>query len=97
MARLPQEVVHGSTIATNALLERKGARTTLITTRGFRDVLAIGRQARRRRHRPPLAVPGAGDADHRLRAAPPLALGTGWRLARPAGAERPPAARRPGH
>lgn len=39
-------IVHGSTVATNALLERKGARTALVTTRGFRDVLAIGRQTR---------------------------------------------------
>lgn len=39
-------VVHGSTVATNALLERRGARTALITTRGFADVLAIGRQDR---------------------------------------------------
>lgn len=39
-------IVHGSTVATNALLERKGARTALITTRGFRDVLQIGRQTR---------------------------------------------------
>jgi N-methylhydantoinase A len=39
-------VVHGSTVATNALLERKGARTALITTAGFADVLAIGRQHR---------------------------------------------------
>jgi len=40
------DVVHGSTIATNALLERRGARTVLITTAGFRDVLEIGRQNR---------------------------------------------------
>ncbi|HNB51884.1 MAG TPA: hydantoinase/oxoprolinase family protein, partial [Anaerolineales bacterium] len=40
------QITHGSTVATNALLERKGARTALITTRGFRDVLAIGRQNR---------------------------------------------------
>ncbi|HBY93959.1 MAG TPA: 5-oxoprolinase [Chloroflexi bacterium] len=40
------QVVHGSTVATNALLERKGARTALVTTRGFRDILAIGRQNR---------------------------------------------------
>ncbi len=40
------EIVHGSTVATNALLERKGARTALITTQGFRDVLQIGRQNR---------------------------------------------------
>ncbi|MGH2521468.1 MAG: hydantoinase/oxoprolinase family protein [Anaerolineales bacterium] len=39
-------VVHGSTIATNALLERRGARTALITTAGFADVLEIGRQNR---------------------------------------------------
>lgn len=38
--------VHGSTVATNALLERKGARTALVTTAGFRDVLQIGRQNR---------------------------------------------------
>ena len=36
----------GSTVATNALLERKGARTLLLTTRGFRDALEIGNQAR---------------------------------------------------
>ena len=36
-------VVHGSTVATNAVLERKGARTSLVTTRGFRDMLTIGR------------------------------------------------------
>lgn len=40
------EVVHGSTVATNALLQRRGARTALITTQGFADVLAIGRQNR---------------------------------------------------
>jgi N-methylhydantoinase A len=39
-------IVHGSTVATNALLEHKGAPTALITTRGFRDVLQIGRQNR---------------------------------------------------
>jgi N-methylhydantoinase A len=39
-------VVHGSTIATNAFLERKGARVTLLTTAGFADVLEIGRQHR---------------------------------------------------
>lgn len=41
-----REIVHGSTVATNALLERKGARTALITTAGFEDVLEIGRQNR---------------------------------------------------
>ena len=55
-------VVHGSTIATNALLERRGARTALITTQGFADVLEIGRQNRPDLyalvpHRPPPLVP----------------------------------------
>jgi N-methylhydantoinase A len=40
------EVVHGTTVGTNALLQRRGARAALITTRGFEDVLTIGRQAR---------------------------------------------------
>ena len=40
-------VAHGTTVATNALLERRGARTALVTTEGFEDVLEIGRQARR--------------------------------------------------
>ncbi len=39
-------IVHGSTVATNALLERKGARAVLVTTAGFADVLEIGRQDR---------------------------------------------------
>jgi N-methylhydantoinase A len=37
---------HGMTVATNALLERRGGRTALVTTAGFRDVLEIGRQTR---------------------------------------------------
>src|SRR2546430_15095421 len=37
------ELLHGSTIAINTVLEKKGARTALITTRGFRDTYAIGR------------------------------------------------------
>ena len=41
-------IVHGTTIATNALIERKGARAALITTRGFRDVLELGRRDRPR-------------------------------------------------
>ncbi len=40
------QIIHGSTVATNALLERKGARTALVTTRGFKDVLQIARQNR---------------------------------------------------
>jgi N-methylhydantoinase A/oxoprolinase/acetone carboxylase beta subunit len=41
------DVVHGSTVATNALLERKGARTAFVTTAGFEDLLEIGRQYRK--------------------------------------------------
>ena len=37
------DVIHGTTVATNAILERRGARTGLITTAGFRDLLEIGR------------------------------------------------------
>lgn len=40
------DVVHGSTVATNALLERKGAKTAFVTTHGFEDLVAIGRQNR---------------------------------------------------
>lgn len=40
------EIVHGSTVATNAVLERKGAVVGMLTTAGFEDVLAIGRQSR---------------------------------------------------
>src|SRR4051812_45535661 len=39
-------IAHGTTVATNALLERRGARTALVTTEGFRDVIEIGRQTR---------------------------------------------------
>jgi N-methylhydantoinase A len=58
------EVVHGTTVGTNALLERRGAKTALVTTAGFEDVLAIGRQARPALYdlnatRPPPLVPDA--------------------------------------
>ncbi len=66
-------VVHGSTVATNAVLEGKGVRTVYITNRGLADVLAIGRQARARLYdlQPdcaPMPVP------------PELCLETGGRL-----------------
>src|SRR5919201_1614300 len=53
---------HGMTVATNALLERRGARTALVTTEGFRDVLEIARQDRPKLYdltadRPPALVP----------------------------------------
>ena len=40
------EVIHGTTLVINAIIERKGAKTGLITTRGFRDVLELGRELR---------------------------------------------------
>lgn len=39
-------LIHGTTLATNAVIERKGARTALVTTQGFRDVLAMGNESR---------------------------------------------------
>ena len=53
------KVIHGSTIATNAALERKGVKTVYIANRGFRDVLSIGRQARPELYnlQPPLQPP----------------------------------------
>lgn len=39
-------IVHGTTLVTNAVIERKGARTALLTTKGFEDVLEIGREMR---------------------------------------------------
>ena len=61
----------GTTVATNALLERKGERTLLVTTRGFRDALRIGNQARpelfaRRIRRPELLYERVVEADERL-------------------------------
>lgn len=65
------DLLHGSTVATNALLERRGARVVLVTNEGFEDVIEIGRQNRPQLyalvgHRPPplvarndrLGVPG---------------------------------------
>ena len=39
-------VIHGTTLATNALIERKGARTAMITTEGFRDTIEMGTESR---------------------------------------------------
>jgi N-methylhydantoinase A len=54
--------VHGTTVATNAVLERRGSRTALVVTEGFRDLLEIGRQNRPKLYdlfadRPPPLVP----------------------------------------
>jgi len=55
-------VGHGTTVATNLIIERKGAAVGLITTKGFRDILEIGRQTRPHLYdysvgKPPVAVP----------------------------------------
>ncbi|MCE7736130.1 MAG: hydantoinase/oxoprolinase family protein [Candidatus Heimdallarchaeota archaeon] len=41
-----KEVLHGTTVATNAVIERKGGKVVLITTKGFKDIIEIGRQNR---------------------------------------------------
>lgn len=56
------QIVHGSTVATNAVLERKGVKTALVTNRGFEDVIEIGRQSRGKLYelkyvKPPPLVP----------------------------------------
>lgn len=67
--REPSSLVHGTTLATNAMLERRGALTALVTTRGFRDVLEIRRLAR-----PPQYM-----YDLRIRMPPPL-VSRRWRF-----------------
>lgn len=79
----PALLIHGSTVATNALLERTGARVALVTNRGFEDILAIGRQNRPQLYalsgtRPPPLVPAerrlgvGGRLDERGRELEPL-------------------------
>lgn len=68
------QVVHGSTVATNAILERKGVRTAIVTNKGFEDLIQIGRQNRSELYnlfykRPPHLVP------------PELRYGVGGRIA----------------
>jgi len=76
-APLPPGRVHavkmGTTVATNALLERKGARTLLVTTKGFRDALKIGYQARphifaRKIVKPEMLFERVVEVDERVRA-----------------------------
>ncbi len=67
-------IVHGSTIATNAVLEHKGARTAYVTNRGFTDILRIGRQARTGLY----SLTPAGPVDP---VPPELLIGTGGRIA----------------
>lgn len=54
------DIIHGTTVGTNCLLERRGAKVALVTTNGFEDLIEIGRQARPRLY------------DFDLRRAPPL-------------------------
>lgn len=69
-ARVPQgevvEVVHGTTLVTNTLIERKGARTGLIVTKGARDVLAMGREWRYDMYDLNLEIPVALVPDARI-------------------------------
>ena len=67
-------VIHGSTVATNAVLEGKGAATAFVTNRGFADLLTIGRQARPELYR-------FCAAPRRPPVPPSLCLETGGRLA----------------
>src|SRR3954447_15865595 len=64
------ELAHGMTVATNALLEGKAARTALIATEGFTDVVELGRQARRDLYRLCAAHPAPLVPPHRRFAAP---------------------------
>jgi N-methylhydantoinase A len=62
---------HGTTVATNAMLERRGARTAFVATRGFGDIPALGRQARPHLYRPDVAPPAplaeiAAEVDERI-------------------------------
>lgn len=60
LADQPLKMIHGTTVGTNAILENKGARVAYITSRGFADVLTLGRQQREHVYRllqPPVAPP----------------------------------------
>ncbi|MFZ5823927.1 MAG: hydantoinase/oxoprolinase family protein [Bacillota bacterium] len=61
MTQIPYDAVdylaHGTTVATNALIEKKGVATGLLTTEGFRDLLEIGRQTRPALYNPQLQKP----------------------------------------
>ncbi len=52
-----EEVIHGTTLVINAIIERKGARTGLLTTSGFRDVLELGRELRYAAYDPHAPMP----------------------------------------
>ncbi len=92
----PTEVelfIHGTTLATNALIERKGARTGLLTTAGFRDVLEMGFEKRFEHYdidieRPTGTGAAAAAADGVPSGSPPTARSC-WRSTRPRSRRRP--------
>ncbi len=100
-SRVPVSITYGTTVATNAVLERRGARVVLLTTAGFEDVLEIGRQTRSELYalepeKPPPLVPrgrrvGVEErithAGATLQALSRSALARGVAAARRAGAE----------
>src|SRR4051794_41813014 len=73
---------HGMTVATNALLEGRGARTVLVATEGFTDVVELGRQARRDLYRLCAGPPAP--------AGPPQRPGAARRPPPPGGGPAPP-------
>ena len=56
-----ESLTHGMTVGTNALLEERGARTALVATRGFADLIEIGRQDRPRLYHPCVGRPELGE------------------------------------
>ncbi len=80
----PSEIRHGTTVGTNTLLERSGARVAFVATAGFEDTIAIGRQARPRLYRwsNPPAAPLAPDS---------LRFGVAERVLPSGEVEQPPA------
>ena len=95
-------VVHGTTLATNAIIERKGAATALITTEGFRDVLAMGNESRYDQYDLQIRLPEPLVPRHlrlpvpeRVDAEWPRAAAAGRRRGARAGADAAHRARRP--
>ena len=76
------EVIHGTTVATNAILERRGARTALLTTEGFRDVLEL-RRARAPELYDPIYTPPPPLVERRWRLEVPERIGPAGEVLRP--------------
>ena len=81
-------VIHGTTLVTNTLIERKGARTGLVTTRGFRDILEIGREKRYDIYDIFLEMPKPPLAPRRLRRSEGQPSGAPWRQSAPGSRRR---------